>query len=268
MSDALPRRRSISAEYAYADVGVGRGAPPHLRWPTRILAVESTALLSRGDQDDLLHHGIELCVYADGLSALLGLHEEQPTAIIAPTDITGVDLAAFIRAVTAWAHIPIIVGLGPEPDAHERAFRALECGARSLLPLPFTATELSKALRMLGQAPAGVGESAASITIGPLTVDPQAFNATVDGVAVRLTPRELQVLRYLMTQSHRVVSVQELAEQHGVFSDATVDGTRVTVLRIRRKLDSARPRSSALIQTFRGIGYRAVAPESGPDGNG
>lgn len=260
MSTNYRRGNSASAEYAYAQAGATRNAPPQLRWPARVLAVESSGILSRDGRSELLHHGIELCVYADGLSALLGFGDEQPSVVVAPTDMTGVDLVDFVSAVTAWSQVPIIVGLGREEGANEHAYRGLEQGARSLIALPFRGPELSTALRTLGVVATGGSDSAARIAIGPLSLDPQAFVATIDGKPLVLTPREFHVLKYLMTQAHRVVSPEELSEQHSVYGDANVEGTRVVVLRIRRKLDAASPGASAMLQTLRGIGYRIIEP--------
>ena len=83
-----------------------------IRWPYRVVAVESpSGMLTRSGYDHLLANGIDLRPYADGPSALLGLMAEDPAAVLAPTDLIGVDFENFVRAIVAWSDIPVIVGL-------------------------------------------------------------------------------------------------------------------------------------------------------------
>lgn len=263
MTSTFKRGNSITGEYAYAQAGATRLAPPPLRWPMRVLAIESNLRLSNESRSGLLRHGIELCAYSDGLSALLGFADEHPSILVAPTDMSGVDLLAFVDALRAWTEIPIIVGIGNEPGSHEKAFHALEHGARSLIGLPFTGADLAAAIRNLGLTPAS-NDSADVLTVGPVTLDPQAFQVTVNGEIVAFTPREFHVLKYLMAESHRLISPEELSEQHSVYGDANVEGTRVVVLRIRKKLEAVQPGSSTMLQTVRGLGYRFVNPDLTP----
>ena len=109
-----------------------------IRWPYRVIAVESPShMLTRISYDHLLASGIDLRPYADGPSALLGLMAEDPAAVLAPTDLIGVDFRRFVQAIVAWSDIPVIIGLTNDEESHQRAFRGLEAGARGLLGLPF-----------------------------------------------------------------------------------------------------------------------------------
>jgi hypothetical protein len=63
-------------------------------------------MLTRSGYDHLLANGIDLRPYADGPSALLGLMAEDPAAVLAPTDLIGVDFENFVRAIVAWSDIP------------------------------------------------------------------------------------------------------------------------------------------------------------------
>ena len=83
-----------------------------IRWPYRVIAIESpSGMLTRSSHDSLLASGIDLRPYADGPSALLGLMAEDPAAVLAPTDLIGVDYLRLIRAIVAWSDIPVIIGL-------------------------------------------------------------------------------------------------------------------------------------------------------------
>jgi DNA-binding response OmpR family regulator len=235
-----------------------------IRWPYRVIAVESPSqMLTRSSYDHLLATGIDLRPYADGPSALLGLMAEDPAAVLAPTDLIGVDFERFVRAIVAWSDTPVIVGLTNDEESHQRAFYGLEAGARGLVGLPFNPDQLTSAIRHLGLTRM---ESAAVLHHGSVELDVQAHQVRVAGTAVRLTPREFELVKYLLAQAPRVVSAAEIAavvgdDQHLV-SPVRV---RKYVQNLRRKLGETQPGQPAVLETVRGLGYRLVDSEDRDD---
>jgi DNA-binding response OmpR family regulator len=235
-----------------------------IRWPYRVIAVESPSqMLTRSSYDHLLATGIDLRPYADGPSALLGLMAEDPAAVLAPTDLIGVDFERFVRAIVAWSDTPVIVGLTNDEESHQRAFYGLEAGARGLVGLPFNPDQLTSAIRRLGLTRM---ESAAVLHHGSVELDVQAHQVRVAGTAVRLTPREFELVKYLLGQAPRVVSAAEIAavvgdDQHLV-SPVRV---RKYVQNLRRKLGETQPGQPAVLETVRGLGYRLVDSEDRHD---
>lgn len=225
-----------------------------LRWPYRVISVDSpTRPLTRSSHAALLHHGIDLHPYSDGPSALLALMAEDPCAVLAPTDLAGVDLLRFVEAIVAWSGVPIIVGLTGEEGSHDRAFRALEAGARGLVGLPVAADQLSSAIRHLGL---NHTVSATALSYGPLDLDRAAHQVRVFGTPVHLSPQEFTLLEYLLAEAPRAVPVAELAAVIGREHPADPVGVRKRVQNLRRKLAGARPGHTAVVETLRGVGYR------------
>jgi DNA-binding response OmpR family regulator len=228
-----------------------------IRWPYRVIAVESPShMLTHSSYDHLLASGIDLRPYADGPSALLGLMAEDPAAVLAPTDLIGVDFGRFVRAIVAWSDIPVIVGLTNDEESHQRAFHGLDAGARGLVGLPFNPNQLTSAIRHLGLTRS---ESAAILQYGSIELDVQAHQVRVAGTAVRLTPREFELVKYLLAQAPRVVSSAEIAAVIG--DDQHVVGpvrVRKYVQNLRHKLGETRPGQPAVLETVRGLGYRLV----------
>ncbi|HSP53406.1 MAG TPA: winged helix-turn-helix domain-containing protein, partial [Cryobacterium sp.] len=103
-----------------------------------------------------------------------------------------------------------------------------------------------------------LGDPALTLTVGPVILDPQSFRVKVDGKFVALTPREFQLLKYLMHESPRVVTAEELTAGHGIYDDGSVAGTRVALGRLRKKLQAASPEAAAILETVRGLGYRVA----------
>ena len=235
-----------------------RRMPGSVRWPIRVLLIGSDTNSGHESSANLLRQGIELHPYSEGVAALLGLSHDEPAAIIAPTDMRGVDILHFIDAVSAWANVPVIVGVAGDTESYEVAFHALEHGARALLALPFTAQGLADTLHQLGAYGPRLGDPALTLTVGPITLEPQSFRVKADGTFVALTPREFQLLKYLMNESPRVVTAEELTAGHGIYDDGSVAGTRVALGRLRKKLHAASPAAAATLETVRGLGYRVA----------
>jgi DNA-binding response OmpR family regulator len=197
--------------------------------------------------------GIDLLPYSDGASALLDLVAQHPDVIVAPSDMVGVDLLRFIDAVTQWAAVPVVVGV--RDGDTERAFEALERGARCLVALPVTAEQLSSALRLIGRArPASMEE----LVVGGLKLNPQSHRVLHGGVDVPLGLREFEVLHFLMRESPRAVRVEDILEALPD-GEGTIAGIRNAVMRLRKRLVQARPDVPDPITTIIGSGYR-LAP--------
>lgn len=240
------------AELAYAHLGASRVAGSAPRWPARLLFIESPTAPGH-PADALAPHGLEVRGYADGIGALLALSEEDPVALVVPTDLAHVDFLSFVAGVAAMTDVAIIVGLGHHDTAHELAFQALQRGARSILALPCTGEQLLSAVRSCGIRATPASKP---LQIGPLRLDPQSFRATVDGRVAELTPREFLMVQHLMFESPRVVSVEELARSLATYDDGSISATRVLVTRVRKKLERTATGAGQLIETVRSIGYR------------
>ena len=237
-----------------ARFGASLGA---IRWPYRLIAVESPSrTLTPCGHDCLLATGIDLRLYPDGPSALFHLMAEDPGAVLAPTDLIGVNFLRFIRTIVGRSDIPVIIGLTGDEESHRHAFHGLEAGARELISLPADPDQLASTMRHLGLTRT---ESAARLQYGPIDLDPQAHQVRVSGTVVRLAPREFALVEYLLAEAPRVVSVAEIAAVVGY--NEQVDGpvrARKYVEKLRRKLNEARIGQPAVLETVRGLGYRLI----------
>ncbi len=224
-----------------------------LRWPCRIATVASAGISDTLDQGELLRVGIDLRVYPDAPSTLLAIGSERPQVVLAPTDMAGIDVVAFTAVVSGAAGIPVLVGVLSTTDSQVSAFHALERGARGMTPLPFSARSLSTAVGQLGFLET---EDAGELRCGALTLNAQSLRVTVEGTAVHLAPKEFAVLKYLMSEAPRVVSVTEVAAATGDDARDETARTRLAVMRTRKKISEAAPHLPVFIETVRGLGYR------------
>jgi DNA-binding response OmpR family regulator len=234
--------------------GAVRPLPAAARWPYPLMSVASPSGLTQASADCLLGLGVELRLYADGASALVNVMEEDPAAFLVPTDMEGVDLLRFVRAIVGKSDAPIIVGLGVDSESHKLAYQALDAGARTLIAAPFTPDLLVSTIQQLDMR----YRSSAAVARGPVTVDRNRRTVFVAGTPRHCSPREFLLLEHLLKVAPRVVSVDEIAMIIGQQQKRAVTAAQIRrcVQRLRRTLDAGRPGQPSLIENIHGSGYR------------
>lgn len=145
----------------------------------------------------------------------------------------------------------------------------LDAGADDYLAKPFGMMELlsrvNALLRRAARAQAadaaqGHGEDAERdelLQVGPISLDAASYRVAADGIEVRLTHKEFEMLRYLMRNCGVVISRDRLLEQ--VWGYVVAGETRTVdahVQTLRKKLGEASMQAASLIETVRGVGYR------------
>jgi two-component system OmpR family response regulator len=135
-------------------------------------------------------------------------------------------------------------------DALADRVKGLDLGADDYLTKPFELPELEARVRALIRR--GQAGGITLLTHGPLALDLAGRRATLDGVPLELSARELGVLEVLMLRSGRVVNKEQLAGQlYGRDEEVGANAIEVYVHRVRKKLEPA----GVIIRTIRGLGY-------------
>jgi two-component system KDP operon response regulator KdpE len=168
-----------------------------------------------------------------------------------------------LRRIRADAMTPVII-LSARDQEREKV-EALDAGADDYLAKPFGTGELHARIRAALRRAAGAPVAADGvIRVGSLEVDPATRRVAVDGTDVRLTPREYELLKALLTHSGRVVTTGRLLR--AVWGQAYADERHylhVYVSQIRRKIAAADAtgRLGRLITAEPGVGYRITDPD-------
>lgn len=135
-------------------------------------------------------------------------------------------------------------------DSVEDRIKGLDLGADDYMPKPFALPELEARVRALVRR--GAGNAASLIKHGPLTYDQQGRVATMDGVMVDLSARELGLLEVLLQRTGRLVSKDQLVERLCEWGEEVSNNAiEVYVHRLRKKIEKGPVR----IATVRGLGY-------------
>jgi two-component system KDP operon response regulator KdpE len=205
----------------------------------------------------------EAWTVADGLREIAAEHPDAVLLDLGLPDGDGLDL---LRRVREWSQVPVIVVSARGRE--EEKVAALDAGADDYLPKPFGTKELLARLRVaLRHARAGTATGEPVLVAGPLRLDLERREATVDGRAVHLTPIEWRLLALLARHAGKVLThAQILREVWGPNAAAQTHYVRVFMAELRRKIeaDPSRPR---LLLTEPGVGYRlADAPPPGGPG--
>ena len=144
-------------------------------------------------------------------------------------------------------------------DALDERVKGLDLGADDYLTKPFDLPELEARVRSLIRR--GQSGGASLVTHGALKLDTAGRRATLAGVPLDLSARELGVLEVLMLRAGRVVNKEQLAEQlYGWDEEVGANAIEVYVHRLRKKLESA----GVTIRTIRGLGYLFEKPDNTP----
>src|SRR5258706_11254666 len=223
----------------------------------RILVVDDEPQLTRVLRTGLKSHGYDVRTAADGLSGLETFNDWHPDLVItdlAMPNMNGLELCRKIRAVSP-APIIVLSAQGEEKTKVE----ALDIGADDFVTKPFGIDELLARIRAaLRRALTPVVNDAEPTVLqeGDFRVDLESRSVTVSGREIRLTPKEFDLLIYLMKHAGKVLTHRRLlaALWGGNYVEQN-EYLRVFVGNLRKKIetDATSPR---YILTEPWIGYR------------
>ncbi len=222
-----------------------------------VLVVEDEQALAMGIEDALNHAGFQASSVHDGQQALDRIRAEKPDLIVLDLmlpSLNGIDVLRSLRKDGVRSRVVILTAMATEEDL----VRGLEAGADDYMKKPFSPRELVARVEaqfrreQMDHRPADVLNLPEGIT-----VDLARLEVHRDGEVLPLTPREADILAYLIQHRDRVVTRDDLLIDVWHYKSANIETRTVDIhiVGLRRKVepDAAQP---TLIQTVRGKGYR------------
>lgn len=222
----------------------------------RILVVDDEPQITRVLRRSLQTHGYDVRTAADGEAALDVMHDWPPDLVVTDLTMPGMDGIELCRQLRAQSALPIII-LSVKGEEQTKV-KALDAGADDYVTKPFGMDELlariRAALRRLSaKDPAG---QTPQLATGDFQLDLAAHRILVRGSEVHLTPKEFELLAYLIQHAGKVLTHRALlaAIWGGDYTEQT-EYLRVFVGQLRKKIE-ADPAKPHYILTEPWVGYR------------
>lgn len=218
----------------------------------RILVVEDEKDLADSLARGLRQQGYAADIAYDGEDALVLIEVNNYDLIILDLNlpkIDGMEVCQRIRGSGAPTSILILTARASLRDR----VNGLDQGADDYLVKPFHFSELLARVRALLRREGKSGHPI--LRVGELVLDPNALKGFLKGIELALTIKEFAILEYLMRNTGRIVSQEELLEhvwdeQANIFSHTI----KVHIKNIRKKLDAVG--GCGLLSTVKRRGYR------------
>jgi two-component system KDP operon response regulator KdpE len=223
----------------------------------RILVVDDERQITRMLRASLQSSGYSVDIATNGLEAFQKFETEPPDLIITDLSMPEMNGLELTRAVRRVAETPIIVLSVRDGDSMK--VTALDEGADDYLTKPFSMIELLARVRAQLRRNASDSTSTDDITEGDFAIYLAAHKATVRGEELHLTPKEFELLVFLLRNAGRVMTHKALLHHiWGPAGESQPEYIRVLVGQLRKKLD--RGSGIRYIESEPWIGYR-LKPE-------
>ncbi|MDF9408898.1 response regulator transcription factor [Pelotomaculum isophthalicicum JI] len=227
-----------------------------------LLVVDDEAHILQLLKYNLTKEGYQVIEATNGNDAIKLTGEKAPDLIILDKmlpEMDGFDVLRILKANRQSASIPVIM-LSARSDELDKVL-GLELGADDYITKPFSPRELVARVKVhlrrgqmlsVEDEPAEVEE----VRINGLVIQPEKYEALLDGVRLELTQKEFELLHLLAGSPGRVFTRDILLEKIWGYDfepkSRTVD-VHISYLRQKIEKDPANPK---YIETVRGVGYR------------
>jgi two-component system KDP operon response regulator KdpE len=220
----------------------------------RVLVVDDEPQIHRFLRPALTAVGYDVQAAENGRDALRLIATAPPDIVVLDLGLPDMDGKDVLREARSFSKIPIII-LSARDQEMEKIL-AFDAGADDYVEKPFAIGELMARLRAALRHAGNERREPTRIEIGSLCIDFEKHVVTKNGVAVKLTPKEYDILAMLVRHSGRLLTHRQLLT--AVWGPAHEDDTqylRVYVGQLRAKIEED-PSSPRLVLTEPGVGYR------------
>jgi len=216
-----------------------------------ILVVDDDRKITDMLRRTLTYEGYRVATAADGQEALNKAQTDRPDLIVLDWLMPRLNGLEATRLLRTTSDVPILMLTAR--DAVEHRVEGLDSGADDYLVKPFAPDELLARIRALLRRSDG-GDKDKAIQYADLSLDPMTRETRRGARSFNLTPKEFDLLQYLMRHPRQVLPRDRILQDvWGYDFDGNGNVLEVYVGYLRTKTEAGgEPR---LIQTVRGVGY-------------
>ncbi|MBK9142412.1 MAG: response regulator transcription factor [Candidatus Melainabacteria bacterium] len=165
--------------------------------------------------------------------------------------MSGIEVIRSYRASGGKTPIIMLTGKGEIRDKET----GLDTGADDYLTKPFDLRELSARIRALLRRRSV--ETSNTLRVGDLELDPTRHRLSRSGKELHLPPRDFALLEFFLRHPGEVFSAEALlARVWHTDSEASSEGLRASIRRIRKVVDEGDDLSTSIIENISRVGYR------------
>jgi len=227
---------------------------------SKILIVEDEPEMVVGLKDNFEFEGHEVETAGDGVAGLEKARALKPDLIVLDImlpRLSGLEVCKTLRGEGVTTPIVMLTARGQEVDK----VVGLELGADDYVTKPFSVRELMARVKAVLRRSDGGPRRLSRYAFGEVDLDFEVYRATRQGQPLDLSPREFELLRYLIERKGETVSRDKLLEDVWGYdnypSTRTVD-THIAKLRAKIGDSGSDPR---YVLTIHGMGYKFVDPD-------
>jgi DNA-binding response OmpR family regulator len=225
-----------------------------------ILVVDDDFHLRRLLERNFSKAGAEVCTAASGEEALKQFQLCSPDLVILDIIMPGMDGFETCRMIRQISNAPVIMLTSLHEDEH--IVRGLDSGADDFISKPVSIDVLLARARAVLRRSEKEDDQAPSpgYNDGYLEIDLAQHRVCLNSEEVRLTPTEFRLLAYLLENTRRVCSFEQILENvWGWEYRDSIDYVHVYVSHLRGKIEPD-PKNPQYIHTIHGVGYRFFTP--------
>jgi DNA-binding response OmpR family regulator len=219
---------------------------------TSVLVIEDEQNIANVVRIALEREGFHVAMFRTGEEGLSELERRSFSLVILDIGLPGMDGFEVCRRIRRNSGIPVIM-LTARDEEVDRVV-GLELGADDYVPKPFSPRELAARVKAVLRRTRPGQPTSDTIQQGDLIVRLPEREVTVSGAVIELTPKEFDLVAFLMANPGVVFSREQLLER--VWGVGFPCGTRTVdqhVAQLRAKLGRRDP-----IETVRGVGYKVA----------
>ena len=209
--------------------------------------------------------GYQVIVAYDGVQELEKVNEEKPDLVVLDVmlpEMDGIEVCKTIRSDKN--QVPILM-LTAKDDEFDRVL-GLELGADDYMTKPFSPREVvarvKAILRRVSQIESSQLDEDEDIILGSIRIRPDYFEVYRNDELLELTPKEFELLLYLIERQGRVITREHML--NSVWNYEFAGDSRIVdvhISHLRDKLEE-NPKQPQFIKTVRGLGYKLERPKN------
>ena len=219
-----------------------------------ILIIEDEPRVANLLMNGLEENGYQVMVAYDGLMGLRLFQAHSFDLVISDIvlpKMNGFELCKEIRKVNSCIPILMLTALGATDDKLD----GFDAGADDYMVKPFDFRELNARIKvLLKRGNSDKKDLPHELSYADLRIDLQGKNVERNGISIKLSPKEYNLLLYMVENAERVLSRIEIAEKvWNTHFDTVTNFIDVYINYLRKKID--RNFEPKLIHTKAGMGF-------------